>query len=145
MSVSDYLAPEPGEEYEEQMTAQLAPAIVPVHVMLDESETVPPEFASCMTWTIPQTGVGTPVQILQRRYHRMKAKFLANFPGAGTLIINTKYDPLTLPSPQGFMLSVLAAGSAPLPEYDSMQPVWAIATISGITLSVLDESYGQVQ
>lgn len=137
--------PDPGEIYEEAVTEEWEPAVVPVRVMHDETIRVPPEFASCMTWTIPQVGAGTPVQILQRRYHRYKTKFLAVFPGAGTLFINTKFEPVSNPSPQGFSITAAAAGMVPVPEYEAMQGMWAIGSIAGIQLSVMDESYGQVQ
>jgi hypothetical protein len=145
MSLPSDFPPEPGEIYEEQVTQEWEPAVVPVRVMHDETIRVPPEFASCMTWTLPVIGAGSPVQILQRRMQRYKAKFLLNFPGAGTVYINTKFEPVSNPSPQGFNVTLAAAGNMVIPEYESMQPVYAIASITGITLAVLDESYGQVQ
>jgi hypothetical protein len=146
MSLPGQFPQDPGEQYEEAVTEEWEPAVVPVRVMHDETIRVPPEFASCMTWTIPQMGVGQPAQILQRMYHRYKTKFLAVFPGAGTLYLNTKFDPLSNPaSPQGFSVTASAAGIVPVPEYESMQGMWAIGSIAGITLSVMDESYGQVQ
>jgi hypothetical protein len=136
---------DPGEEYEQAVTEEWQPAVVPVRVMHDETIRVPPEFASCMTWPIQQIGVGQPTQILQRRYTRYKTKFLALFPGAGTLFLNTKFEPVSNPSPQGFTVTAAAAGLVPIPEYEAMQGMWAIATIPGVLLSVMDESYGQVQ
>jgi hypothetical protein len=145
MTLPEGFPADPGEVYEEQVAEEWQPAVVPVRVMHDETIRVPPEFASCMTWAITQVGQGAPVQILQRRLHRYKVKFLANFPGAGTLFLNTKFEPVSNPSPQGFAVTVAAAGIMPVPEYEGMQPMYAIATIAGVTLSVMDESYGQVQ
>lgn len=119
--------------------------VVPVKVMFDENQRVSPEFASCNTWSVPAIGAGTPIQVLQRQYHRYKAKFMVTFPGAGTLYFNTKYEPLSNPSPSGFSVTVAAAITMPLQEYDAMQPVWFIASIPGIQLSVMDELYGRVQ
>jgi hypothetical protein len=146
MTLPGQWPPDPGEQYEEMMTEQLEPAVVNVRVMHDETIRVPPEFASCVTFPVPVVGAGSPVQILQRRYHRYKAKFLVNFPAAGTLYINTKFEQLTLPSPQG--IQVVSAGALNnfiFPEYESMQPMWVIGSIAGITIGVMDESYGQVQ
>lgn len=134
-----------GEQYEQEVTAEWEPAVVPVRVMHNDTIRVPPEFASCMTWPVTQIGVGQPVQILQRRYHRYKAKFLAFFPAAGILYMNTKFEPVSNPSPVGFQVQASAAGLVPIPEYESMQPMWVIGSIAGILLSVVDESYGQVQ
>lgn len=120
--------------------------VTPVHVLYDESERLSPEFCSCMTWSIPvfgATGV-IPVQLLQRRYKRYKAKFVVNFTAAGFIVVNTKMEPLTLTSPQGFNVVATAAGNTPLPEYDAMQPMWAVASVAGVTISVWDESYGEV-
>ena len=145
MTLPDQFPQDPGEQYEEAVTEEWEPAVVPVRVMHDETIRIPPEFASCMTWAVPQVGVGQPAQILQRRYHRYKAKFLCIFPGAGTLYLNTKFEPVSNPSPQGFAVTATAAGIVPIPEYEAMQGMWVIASIPGIALSVLDESYGQVQ
>src|SRR5215469_14895136 len=116
--------PDPGEMYEEAVTAEWEPAVVSVRVVHDETIRVPPEFASCVTWTIPQAGIGQPVQVLQRRYHRYKTKFWCNFPGAGTLYLNTKFEPVSLPSPNGFQVTATAAGFVAIPEYESMQPMY---------------------
>lgn len=145
MTMPEGFPADPGEIYEEQVTEEWNPAVVPVRVMHDETIRVPPEFASCMTWTITQIGVGAPVQILQRRLHRYKTKFWAFFPGAGTLFLNTKFEPVSNPSPQGFSVTATAAGFVAIPEYEAMQPLYAIATVAGVQLSVMDESYGQVQ
>jgi hypothetical protein len=134
---------EGGEEYEQNVTEQLEPVVVPVRVVFNENERLPPEFAGMMTWSVSQAPLYTTV--LQRSYKRFKAKLLASFPGAGTLYLNTKIDPLTNPSPQGFSVTVTAAGLVPLPEYEAMQPLYAAGSIAGITLAVMDERYGAVQ
>lgn len=201
--------------------------VVPVKVVFDENERLSPTFCSCMTWPIPQVGVGVPLLVLPRKETRFKAKFVVNFPAAGSVYFNTKYDPLSNPSPQGFQLiaggavtqpspsqptvgaspytyvntnpytvnvtvaggtvsaiavngqttgitsgtfalatgqyitvtytvapttfsvananaNVAGGGNLFLPDYDSMQPMYAIATIAGCTLSVWDESFGNV-
>lgn len=118
--------------------------VVPVKVIFDENQRLSPTFCSCMTWPIAVVGVNTPLLILPRKETRFKAKFIVNFPAAGTLYVNTKSDPLSNPSPQGFTLTVTAAGNSLLPDYDAMQPMYAIASIAGVTISVWDESYGAV-
>jgi hypothetical protein len=144
MTLPEGFPADPGEQYEEAVTEERFPAVVPVRVMFDETIRVPPEFASCMTWTVPLIGA-QPAQILQRRYGRYKTKFWCSFPGAGTLYINTKYEPVSLPSPQGFQVTATAAGFVAIPEYEAMQPMYVIASVAGVQLSVMDESYGQVQ
>jgi hypothetical protein len=143
MTIPYEITEEGGEEYEGNVAEELSPVVVPVRVVFNENERLPPEFAGMMTWAIPQAPLYATV--LQRAYKRYKAKFIANFPGAGTLYLNTKIDPLTNPSPQGFSVTVTAAGLVPLPEYEAMQPLYAAGSIAGITLAVMDERYGAVQ
>jgi hypothetical protein len=96
----------------------------------------PPEFGSCMTWAVPQVGIGTPVQILQRQAGRFKAKLIVT--NAGTSIVfNSKLDPLQGANPQGFTVTAIGA----LPDWESQQPLYAIATGAGGSVSVWDETY----
>lgn len=134
--------PSEGEAY--------SPAVVPVKVMFDETERLAPGFATFITYTLQQTGLTGlgPTQILQRRYKRFKAKFYLNFPGAGTVTINSKSEQLTSSptNPIGFNItSAAAANNVAIPDYDGMPALYAIASIAGVTISVMDESYGQVQ
>lgn len=47
-------------------------------------ESAAPEYGACMTWPVQQAGVGQPVQILQRRVRRHKAKIYQTSPsGSG--------------------------------------------------------------
>jgi len=118
---------------------------LPVKIVDSEAERVSPEFASFITWTVPQAGTGSGVypyiQILQRRIHRYKAKFNVNLGAATALVFNSKPDQLTLPTPVGFTVS---AGES-MPDYDSQQPLYVTA-IGGAnaTLSVMDEAYGEI-
>lgn len=58
--------------------------------------------------------------------------------GSGSIVINSKLDPLQGASPQGATYSVL---NTQFLEWDSQQPIYAIA-IGGIaTISVVDEAY----
>jgi hypothetical protein len=133
-------------EYSTSTPGQENFPVVPVKVMFTENENVAPEFCSCMTWTVQQIGTasGQQLQVIPRRYRRYKAKFLVTFPGAATLYVNTQPGPLTNPTPQGFQYTVQTAGTVPLPEYDSMQPLYMIGSVAGITVSIWDESYGEV-
>jgi hypothetical protein len=97
-----------------------------------------PEYGACMTWNIPQVGVGQPVQILQRQPQRYKAKMvLIALTGATSVVINSKLDPVQGATPQG--VTLLAAG--PLPDWESQQPLYAIAVGGTATISVWDETY----
>jgi hypothetical protein len=120
---------------------------VPVRIMFDENQQVSPQFCSWMTFPIGQTGVSPATQICTHRYHRYKAKFIVNFPGAGTLYIARVPDYLnTGATGNAFALTVAAAITGNLlPDYDGEQPVYAIASIAGVSISVMDESYGTVQ
>jgi len=141
---------EPGE-FEPSVPESEFPAVVPVRVIFDESKRLPPSFATMMTYTLQTsglTGLG-PIQILQRRITRFKAKFLINFPGAGSVYLNTKQEPLMAApnsTPQGFTVTVVAAANnVAIPDYDGQPPLFAVASIAGVTISVMDESFGQVQ
>jgi hypothetical protein len=147
MTVPDYWAEGDfdgeGEAFESEMTSQLAPEVVPVRVIETLTENVPPEFAGMMTWNIPQSPGY--IQVAGRSYERYKLKWWINFPGAGTVTLNTKIDPLTNPYPQGAAITAAAAGMVPIPEYDAQQPVYATASIAGVTISTVDERFGKVQ
>lgn len=140
---------EHGAEFEPNVAESEYPAVVPVRVVFSETENLPPEFASFMTWPVGQVNVSAPTQIIQRRYKRFKAQLMISIPAAGTVTINSKFEPLSKDaSPQGWSYTFTAANNNPgflLPPYESQQPLWAIASIAGVTIAVLDQSYGQVQ
>jgi hypothetical protein len=174
-----------------------------------------PQYGSCMTWNVPQIGVGQPIQILQRRLRRNEARLYLNsvatsltaitspvvpasgtplynsnpFPvvinvtggtvtviavngvttgltsgpvyvpaggiitftytvaptllwqsiGNGSVIVNSKLDPLQGASPQGATYSNLGQ----FLTWESQQPVYAIATGGIAVVSVLDEAYAE--
>jgi hypothetical protein len=112
-----------------------------VKIVGSEVENISPAFTSCMTWGIPQSGANVPVQILPRRYKRHKARMqLQALMGATSVVFNSNYDALTLAVPQGF--TSLAAGA--LPDWEGQQPLYAIAVGGTATVSIFDESYGEV-
>jgi hypothetical protein len=112
-----------------------------VKIVGSEVENVSPAFTSCMTWAIPQAGTFVPIQILPRRYKRHKARMqLQALTGATAVMFNSNYDALTLPNPQGF--TSLAIGN--LPDWEGQQPLYAIAIGGTATVSIFDESYGEV-
>jgi len=118
--------------------------VVPVKVVFDENEQIPPEFAAWSTWPIQVAGNGQATQLCPRRYHRYKAKMTVTIPtGGATVTIANKPDPLSTSNPQGWQLTY-TAGIFTLPEYDAQQPVYAVASVAGVIISVLDESYGTV-
>lgn len=107
-----------------------------------------PDYGSCMTWPVGQAGVATaPTQLLPRRIRRYKGKMWVTNPTGGTataIVINSKQDPLTNPNPSGATYQLAAAPSSlELPDWDSQQPVYAIAIGGAITVSVIDEAYAQ--
>jgi len=118
--------------------------VVPVKVIFDENQQLAASFCACMTWTVPVVNINTPLLIIPRKESRFKTQFIVNFPAAGILYLNTKSDPLTNPTPQGFNLIETVAGNYSLPPYEAMQPMYAIATIPGITISMWDQSFGTV-
>jgi hypothetical protein len=110
---------------------------IPV-VSLDEQAA--PEYSGCMTWTVPQAGIGTPVQILQRRIRRYEAKLiLTTLTGATGVVLNSKLDPLQGASPQGATL--VATGN--LPGWESQQPLYAIAIGGTAVIACWDEAYAE--
>jgi hypothetical protein len=117
---------------------------VPVRVIDANTERVPPEFCSHMTWTIMETNMGPPTQIYPRSLKRYKGKAQVTFPNAGTLYMNNRPDPLSGPNPQGSSITVADASVVNLPDYDAMQPMYAVSSIGGVTVSVWDEQYGMV-
>jgi hypothetical protein len=175
-----------------------------------------PQFGSCMTWSVPQAGIGQPVQILQRRLRRNEARlYLVSVPtiqtlitapavpatgvaqynntgqpvtvtvsggtvtaitvngtatgltsgvilvpangtiaitysvlptwtwatsSPGTIVVNSKLDPLQGASPQGATYGI--AGQQFL-TWESQQPVYAITNGGTSVVSVLDEAYAE--
>jgi hypothetical protein len=134
---------------EQDQTAEYASEMepIPVRVKFDENQKVSPQFTSWMTYPIAQSGVNQATQICTHRYHRYKAKFIVNFPGAGTLYIARIPDYLNTGAiGNAFAITVAAATTGNLlPDYDGEQAVYAIASIAGVSISVMDESYGTVQ
>jgi hypothetical protein len=101
-----------------------------------------PEFGSTMTWSVPQSGIGQPVQILTRRIRRYKAKILvAALGGATSVMFNSNLDRLSLGVMQGFTVIIVGL----IPDWESQQPLYAVAIGGGpATISVIDESYAEV-
>ena len=103
-----------------------------------ETNNAAPEYGACMTWTIPQAGTGQPIQILTRRLRRFKAKLIVTtLSGATSVVFNSVIDRVQGAVPQG--LTVTAVGF--LPDWESQQPLYAIAIGGTATITILDESY----
>lgn len=138
---------ESGEaDYEQEGNEELGQNFVPVpvRIVFDENMRLAPTFCSHMTWPVPVVGSDTPIQILPRRETRYKAKFSVVFTAAGTLYTNNRPDPLGNPTPQGAQFTQAAAGTFTIPDYDAMQPMYVIASVAGVTITVWDESFGAV-
>jgi hypothetical protein len=105
------------------------------------TENYAPEYGSCMTWSIPQTTAGTPVQILTRRTRRAQAKlFITAMGGATSVVLNSRIDPLQGATPQG--ATFIAAGR--LPDWENQQPLYAIAVGGGpVSITVFDDTYAE--
>lgn len=112
----------------------------PVAVFNSE-ERLAPEYGSCMTWQLPVQGTNGAIPVLNRRLRRHKAKWFINFPGAGTVILNSNIDHTN--QGVGYTVTVAAAGIFVGPDWESQQPLYALATITGVTFSVIDESYSE--
>jgi len=135
---AEYTGEDPGR-YELGAVTEVEP--VPVH---DISERRTPEQVSCMTWNIPQAGIGQPVQILQRRRLRYKAKItLVSMGGATSVVFSPKLDTVQGSSPQGCTYSPGAGiQDSFLPDWESQKPCYAIAIGGGPAIvSVQDEAY----
>jgi hypothetical protein len=107
------------------------------------TENLAPEYGACMTWSVPQAGVGTnqPVQLLTRRIRRSQAKlFITALGGATSVVLNSKLDPLQGLTPQGAVFLTIGR----LPDWENQQPLWAIALGGGpVTIAVFDDSYAE--
>lgn len=131
MSEQDYDTP--GTEWE-------AEPVEPI-VIRDLTKTESPQYGSCMTWNIPQSGTGQPVQILQRRRVRTTgAVSIVALTGATAVIFNSKLDPLQGLSPSGATFT--AVGTRVL-EWENQQPLYAIAIGGTATVTVIDEAYAE--
>jgi hypothetical protein len=121
----------------------------PVHVKVVDtaSERVAPEFTGMATWVVQQAGSGNPTQLLQRNYHRYKAKMVWTIPASTTVWLDNKPDSLSNPVPPATKASFTGPlASWVMPEYDGQQSLYAVFTGTGpVTVTVIDESYGTVQ
>lgn len=135
-SGTGYIEDEP-QEYEGDVYPQQPIPVVAI------TENMAPEYGACMTWSVPQAGVGTnqPVQLLTRRTRRAQAKmFITALGGATSVVLNSKLDPLQGGSPQG--ATFLAVGR--LPDWENQQPLWAIAVGGGpVTITIFDDTYAE--
>lgn len=138
---------------EDQEPDDEGPEPIPVKVISTESQRVAPEFTSCNTFAVPQSGSGlgangrSDVQILNRNYHRYKAKIQVQpTEGVTAIVTNTSPDPLNMPNPVGASFLVPVSGSPfNLPEYDGMQPLYVTAIGGTALVAIWDETYGVVQ
>jgi hypothetical protein len=110
---------------------------IPVH---DVSERRTPDLVSTMTWQIPTAGTGQPVQILQRTTKRFKAKITVNSLTAGGIVFSQLIDRVQGSSPQGATYSPTVFPCF-LPDWESVQPLYAICLTGTATVSVQDERF----
>jgi len=130
-----------GEDYEEDEPQEYEGGThleQPVRVV-SVTENYAPEYASCMTWPIPVQGIGQPLLIAPRRIRRSECKVQLNFTVAGTVILNSNLQGVM--NGQGLQIVMPVAGLYTAPDWESQQPLYAIASIAGISAIVLDESY----
>lgn len=127
----------------------------PVRVEFEQTQRVAPETASwsffqvSIALAVGGTGSFQPTQICPHRYHRYKAKFLWTIPANTTVYLDRVPDRL-MSGALGttFQVTTGATGlvsASVLPDYDGQQPLYAVATNAGVTVSVMDESYKAVQ
>lgn len=109
----------------------------PVRVTV-ETENAAPEYGGCMTWPVPQAGVGTPIPVFNRRLRRHKGKLsVITLTGATSVVFNSVIDRLQGSTPQGYTITAVG----PLPDWESQQPLYAIAIGGTALVSCIDESY----
>lgn len=135
--MSQYL--EEGEyDWDEEAAEETPPGLFRSSVVETNTEVQAPEFCSWTSFNVPLFPAY--VQVLQRRYHRYKAKFAVTVPATTILLISN--DQSKLNSATSFQL---VAGQT-LPDYDAQQPVYMSFTGTGpVVVSVMDEAYGLVQ
>lgn len=133
----EYIGGDP-TRYTEGGAAETDP--IPVR---EVSEKLTPEMVSCMTWQVPQQGVGQPVQILQRRIRRSKAKISVTAWGTATSIVfSPKLDTVQGATPQGATYTTVAGAPQFLPDWENQKPLYAIAIGGGpVQVTVQDEAY----
>jgi hypothetical protein len=106
-----------------------------------------PEYGACMTWPVGQAGTAPQAtQVLQRRIKRFKAKLsVTAVSGATAIVINSKADALNgnPGNPQGATYFVAAGANFNLPDWESQQPLYAIAIGGTLNLTVIDEAYAE--
>lgn len=135
-----------GEPFSVSANQELGILPVDVRVVDDmtRTESESPEFGSCQTYTIPQTGTALPVQILQRRLRREKAYIEVNFSVSGSVWFASTSNPLTNPNPSGYLVNVPVAGLYRLGDWENQQPLYCIASVAGLSVSVIDQAFGSV-
>ena len=139
----EYWDAETGEDetYGDNDYPQIPHALVEV---VGQGQRVAPEFNPWSSFSIPLAGSASPIQILQRRYHRYKAKFTPNIPAATTLYFANTPQVLMAPAIPSTVAAFITGQN--IPDYDGMQPLYAVYTGTGpVTITVLDESYGPVK
>jgi hypothetical protein len=100
-----------------------------------------PEFGSCMTWTVPQNGVGQAIPVLNRRIRRTTGAIsIISLTGATAVVFNSKPDSLNGPLPQG--ATFLAIGTRII-EWENQEPLYAIAIGGTAQVTAIDESYAE--
>lgn len=120
--------------------------VIPVDVRvvddMTRTESEAPEFGTCLTYTIPQQGTALPIQILQRALRREKAYIEVNFSVAGSVWFANTPNPLTNPNPSGYLVNVPVTGLYRLGDWESQQPLYCIASVAGLSVSVIDQAFG---
>jgi FtsH-binding integral membrane protein len=124
----------------------------PIHVKVvdTQSENVAAEFAALTTYQIVQAGTGLPTQIFPHRYHRYKGYIVITAVAAnGVLYLANKPDTISGPTPPPtvFQIPVTTTMALPfvLPVYEAQQPIYAAASVAGVAVGIIDETYGTVQ
>jgi hypothetical protein len=115
---------------------------IPVHIIRDSSEIdiAAADFGGYATFTIPVWTPGVQVQatqILPRRPKRYRAIVVAGTLSSQTIILNSRVDSLNSADPQGYTL----VASQQTLEIKNKEPLYAIATGTPCTLSILDEGW----
>ena len=129
---------------------------IPVIIHGSMSERVAPEAVSLLTLQIPVainvagTGTGQPAQLCPHAYHRYKAKFTWTVPANCTIYVAKTREALMSGSLANAFSIVVGATAVTqstllMPEYDGQPALYAVASIAGAQVSVMDETYKTVQ
>ena len=140
---------EPGMVIDEDVEPWHGP-VVPVHIQSAKAswgKNVPPEFAGCNTWQVPEiTSNPNYVQVANRSYNRHRLRlWIPSVNDATAVMISSDLGTLL----NGGGLTILAAqipfGGGGGMTWESQRPCYATAIGGTAVISTLDETFAEVR